>query len=109
MAGGSAVHFYVPAAAPAVKCGSEGMKTEFPPKMAAGECLTVFGVTEPTAAVDTCDWPDQDDRSQWSRLRELIAAAVVRRTRGEWEQVYRGTDIDLRWAASELRPAAASI
>lgn len=63
MAGGSAVHFYVPAAAPAVKCGSEGMKTDFPPKMAAGE----------------------------------------------WEQVYRGTYIDLRWAASELRPAAASI
>jgi alpha-methylacyl-CoA racemase len=118
--------------------------------------------------VDTSDWPEQDDRNQWSRLRELIAAAVARRTRDEWEQVYRGTDscvtpvltfdeaaddrhnaergvygrvggvlhpapaprfsrtparepstppksvvsladIDARWAANELRPAAASI
>ncbi|NEW26659.1 CaiB/BaiF CoA transferase family protein [Nocardia cyriacigeorgica] len=42
--------------------------------------------------VDTTDWPGQDDREQWPRLRELIAAAVAERTRDEWEQVYRGTD-----------------
>lgn len=42
--------------------------------------------------VDTSDWPEQDDREQWPRLRELIAAAVAARSRDEWEQVYRGTD-----------------
>ncbi|TDP37768.1 CaiB/BaiF CoA transferase family protein [Nocardia ignorata] len=42
--------------------------------------------------VDTTSWPGQDDREQWPRLRELIAAAVSKRTRDEWWQVYRGTD-----------------
>jgi alkylation response protein AidB-like acyl-CoA dehydrogenase len=53
MAGGSAVHFYVFPPAPVIKYGSEAMRKEFLPKMAAGECLTAFGVTEPTAGVDT--------------------------------------------------------
>jgi acyl-CoA dehydrogenase len=53
MAGGSAIHFYVFPPAPIVKYGSEAMKKEFLPQMAAGECLTAFGVTEPTAGVDT--------------------------------------------------------
>lgn len=53
MAGGSAVHFYVFPPAPVVKYGSEAMKQEFLPQMAAGKCLTAFGVTEPTAGVDT--------------------------------------------------------
>ncbi|MFD5179881.1 CaiB/BaiF CoA transferase family protein [Nocardia sp. NPDC058379] len=42
--------------------------------------------------VDTTDWPGQDDRAEWPRLRELIADAVARRTRDEWWQVYQGTD-----------------
>lgn len=42
--------------------------------------------------VATAEWPDQDDRSQWPVLRQLISDAVGRRTRAEWEQVYAGTD-----------------
>ncbi|MCX4095582.1 CaiB/BaiF CoA transferase family protein [Nocardia sp. alder85J] len=42
--------------------------------------------------VDTSGWPNPDDRVRWPRLRELIAAALVRRTRAEWAEIYRGTD-----------------
>jgi alkylation response protein AidB-like acyl-CoA dehydrogenase len=53
MSGGSAVHFYVFPPAPVVKYGSEGMKREFLPRLASGELLMAFGVTEPDAGVDT--------------------------------------------------------
>ncbi|MEV6362309.1 acyl-CoA dehydrogenase family protein [Nocardia asteroides] len=53
MSGGSAIHFYVFPPAPIVKYGSEEMKREYLPKLAAGELLMAFGVTEPTAGVDT--------------------------------------------------------
>ncbi|MFF2392425.1 CaiB/BaiF CoA transferase family protein [Nocardia sp. NPDC058114] len=49
------------------------------------EFLTKLGV-------DTSDWPGQDDRDEWPRLRELIAEAVALRTRDEWQQIYQGTD-----------------
>ncbi|MFC9471892.1 CaiB/BaiF CoA transferase family protein [Nocardia sp. NPDC056952] len=49
------------------------------------EFLTKLGV-------DTSDWPGQDDRDEWPRLRELIAEAVAGRTRDEWQQIYQGTD-----------------
>jgi alpha-methylacyl-CoA racemase len=42
--------------------------------------------------VDTTDWPDQDDRSSWPRLRALISAAIDTRSRDEWAVVYEGTD-----------------
>jgi len=42
--------------------------------------------------VDTADWPAQQDRSQWSRLRRLIAEVLRTRTRDEWAEIYRGTD-----------------
>jgi alpha-methylacyl-CoA racemase len=38
------------------------------------------------------DWPEQGDRAQWPRLRELIGTALAQRTRDEWAAVYRGTD-----------------
>ncbi|GEM29598.1 acyl-CoA dehydrogenase [Nocardia neocaledoniensis NBRC 108232] len=53
MSGGSAIHFYVFPPAPIVKYGSEEMKREYLPKLASGELLMAFGVTEPTAGVDT--------------------------------------------------------
>ncbi|MFI9412413.1 acyl-CoA dehydrogenase family protein [Nocardia gamkensis] len=53
MSGGSAIHFYVFPPAPVVKYGSEAMKREYLPKLASGEMLMAFGVTEPTAGVDT--------------------------------------------------------
>ncbi|MGD1222405.1 CaiB/BaiF CoA transferase family protein [Streptomyces krungchingensis] len=42
--------------------------------------------------VDVTDWPDQNDRSGWPKLRELIASAVESRTRAQWADVYAGTD-----------------
>ncbi|WP_216893538.1 CaiB/BaiF CoA transferase family protein [Nocardia alni] len=42
--------------------------------------------------VDTADWPGQDDRRNWPRLRELIGAAVATRTRAQWAGIYAGTD-----------------
>ena len=53
MSGGSAIHFYLFPPAPIVRHGSEKMKKEWLPKIAKGEILTAFGVTEPTAGVDT--------------------------------------------------------
>ena len=51
--GASAVHFYLFRPAPIIRHGSEEMKQEFLPKLARGEILMAFGVTEPTAGVDT--------------------------------------------------------
>lgn len=53
MSGGSAIHFYVFPPAPIVRYGSEQMKRKYLPKLAAGELLSAFGITEPTAGVDT--------------------------------------------------------
>lgn len=53
MSGGSAIHFYVFPPAPIVRYGSEEMKRTYLPKLAKGEILMAFGVTEPTAGVDT--------------------------------------------------------
>jgi len=52
-AGASAIHFYIFPPGPILRHGSEEMKREFLPKIAAGELLMAFGVTEPTAGVDT--------------------------------------------------------
>jgi acyl-CoA dehydrogenase len=53
MSGGSAIHFYVFPPAPIVRYGSEEMKQKYLPKLASGEMLTAFALTEPTAGVDT--------------------------------------------------------
>lgn len=53
MSGGSAIHFYVFPPAPIVRYGSEEMKKKYLPQVARGELLTAFGITEPTAGVDT--------------------------------------------------------
>jgi acyl-CoA dehydrogenase len=53
MSGASAIHFYVFPPAPILRHGSEEMKREFLPKLARGEILMAFGVTEPTAGLDT--------------------------------------------------------
>ncbi|MFT3660729.1 MAG: CaiB/BaiF CoA-transferase family protein [Gordonia sp. (in: high G+C Gram-positive bacteria)] len=42
--------------------------------------------------VDTADWPAQNDRAQWPRLRALIGEAVAARSRDEWAEVFAGTD-----------------
>ncbi|TSD92961.1 acyl-CoA dehydrogenase [Skermania sp. ID1734] len=53
MSGGSAIHFYVFPPAPILRYGSEEIKREWLPKLAKGEILMAFGITEPTAGVDT--------------------------------------------------------
>jgi hypothetical protein len=52
-AGASALHFYIFPPGPLIRHASEEIKREFLPKIAAGELLMAFGVTEPTAGVDT--------------------------------------------------------
>ncbi|NKQ55552.1 acyl-CoA/acyl-ACP dehydrogenase [Amycolatopsis sp. K13G38] len=52
-AGASAIHFYIFPPGPVLRHGSEEMKRKFLPKLAAGESLMAFGVTEPGAGVDT--------------------------------------------------------
>lgn len=53
MSGASAIHFYVFPPTPIIRYGSEAMKREFLPKLATGEILMAFAVTEPDAGVDT--------------------------------------------------------
>ncbi|MGV9790536.1 acyl-CoA dehydrogenase family protein [Streptomyces sp. NPDC003435] len=53
MSGGSAIHFYVFPPAPILRYGSEAMKREYLPKLAKGELLMAFAITEPDAGVDT--------------------------------------------------------
>jgi alpha-methylacyl-CoA racemase len=42
--------------------------------------------------VDVTGWPDQDDRTAWPRLRELIASAIADRSQAEWAAIFAGTD-----------------
>jgi acyl-CoA dehydrogenase len=51
--GASAIHFYIFPPGPVIRHGSEEMKQKYLPKLAAGELLMCFGVTEPDAGVDT--------------------------------------------------------
>jgi acyl-CoA dehydrogenase len=53
MSGASAIHFYIFPPGPILRHGSEQMKRTFMPELAAGRLLMAFGVTEPTAGVDT--------------------------------------------------------
>lgn len=51
--GASALHFYIFPPGPVIRHGSEEMKKQYLPKIAKGELLMAFGVTEPDAGVDT--------------------------------------------------------
>ncbi|NKQ55527.1 acyl-CoA/acyl-ACP dehydrogenase [Amycolatopsis sp. K13G38] len=51
--GASAIHFYIFPPGPVLRHGSEEMKRAYLPKIAEGELLLAFGVTEPGAGVDT--------------------------------------------------------
>jgi len=53
LSGASAVHFYVFPITPVIRHGSEAMKRDVLPRVARGELLTAFGVTEPSAGTDT--------------------------------------------------------
>jgi acyl-CoA dehydrogenase len=51
--GASPIHFYVFPPMPIIKHGSEDLKRRYLPKLATGEILMSFGVTEPNAGTDT--------------------------------------------------------
>jgi alkylation response protein AidB-like acyl-CoA dehydrogenase len=51
--GASPIHFYVFPPMPLIKHGSEPLKRKYLPKIAAGETIMSFGVTEPNAGTDT--------------------------------------------------------
>ena len=51
--GCSPIHFYVFPPTPIIKYGTAEMKQKYLPKIAAGEIVMAFGVTEPNAGTDT--------------------------------------------------------
>lgn len=51
--GASPVHFFMFPPGPIIKFGSEEMKRAFLPRIASGELMVAFGVTEPSAGSDT--------------------------------------------------------
>ncbi len=51
--GASPIHFYVFPPLPLIKHGSEALKRKTLPKIATGEIIMSFGVTEPNAGTDT--------------------------------------------------------
>ena len=51
--GASAVHFYLFPPGPSSGTAPQEIKQDFLPKLARGEILMAFGVTEPSAGVDT--------------------------------------------------------
>jgi acyl-CoA dehydrogenase len=53
LSGASAIHFYMFPISPVIRHGSDSMKREVLPRVATGELLVAFGVTEPTAGTDT--------------------------------------------------------
>jgi alkylation response protein AidB-like acyl-CoA dehydrogenase len=50
--GASAIHFYMFPPAPIIRFGSEEMKQKYLPRMAKGEIVMAFGITEPNAGSD---------------------------------------------------------
>jgi acyl-CoA dehydrogenase len=51
--GASPIHFYVFPPMPLIKHGSEALKRRYLPRIASGEVVMSFGVTEPNAGTDT--------------------------------------------------------
>src|SRR5919206_1884231 len=51
--GASPIHFYVFPPMPVIKHGSEALKRKYLPRIATGEIVMSFGVTEPNAGTDT--------------------------------------------------------
>ena len=51
--GASPIHFYLFPPMPVIKHGSEDLKRRYLPRIAAGEIVMSFGVTEPNAGTDT--------------------------------------------------------
>src|SRR5437763_10426228 len=55
--GASPIHFYIFPPMPVIKHGSERPKRKYLPKIASGEIVMAFGVTEPNVGTDTARTP----------------------------------------------------
>ncbi len=53
LSGASAIHFYMFPLSPVIRHGSAALKADVLPRVASGELLCAFGVTEPNAGSDT--------------------------------------------------------
>ena len=51
--GASPIHFYVFPPTPIIKFGTDAMKQKYLPRIASGDIVMAFGVTEPNAGTDT--------------------------------------------------------
>ena len=51
--GASPIHFYLSPPMPVIKLGSEDLKRRYLPRVATGDIVMSFGVTEPNAGTDT--------------------------------------------------------
>lgn len=60
--GASPIHFYMFPPMPLIKHGSEALKRRFLPRIATGEIVMSFGVTEPDAGTDTSRIQTRADR-----------------------------------------------
>lgn len=81
--GASAIHFYMFPPTPIIKYGSEAMKQTYLPKLARGEILTAFGVTEPNAGTDTSRI---QTRAEWKGDRWVINGRKVWTTNAQEAQ-----------------------
>jgi alpha-methylacyl-CoA racemase len=82
----------------------------------ADEAFLAVGAIEPPfyaqllegLGLRAADLPDQWDRDRWPELAGIIAERVLTRTRGEWEEVFTGTDACvapvLTWAEAARHP-----
>jgi alpha-methylacyl-CoA racemase len=42
--------------------------------------------------IDAATWPDFEDRSQWPRIKSMLAQVFAKRTRAQWCELLEGTD-----------------
>src|SRR6185503_5639300 len=61
--GASPIHFYMFPPMPVIKHGSEALKRKYLPRVATGEIVMSFGVTEPNAGTDTSRIQTRAERS----------------------------------------------
>src|SRR5437899_3358534 len=105
--GASPIHFYLFPPMPVIKHGSEALKRKYLPRIATGEIVMSFGVTEPNAGTDTSRIQTRaerkDDRYVGNGLEGPVQSAkdrvVVDRPIGQNQAVAH--PLALAWAKLE--------
>ena len=95
--GASPVHFFMFPPQPIIHFGSDEMKQEFLPRIAAGELTVAFGVTEPSAGSDT---------SRIETRAERVAGGYVINGQKVWTSNARQSDHILLLARTSPRDAS---